>query len=170
DTTVSILDASGFGISTGRTDSRGRYRSGAGLVAGTYFARTFNSTGYLNELYANVPCSLGCPVDLGTPFTVAAGGTTTGINFGLDAGGRVTGPVRAAGTGSPLANITVRLSSDSFDASAVSDSTGRYTVLGLPAGTFYAPSSNTIGYPDELRPDSLCASGCPLTTGAPITV
>ena len=170
DTTVSILDASGFTVSSGRTDSRGRYRSGAGLVAGTYYARTSNSTGHLNELYANVPCSLGCPVDLGTPFTVALAGTTAGINFGLDPGGRVTGTVRDAGTGSALANVTVQISNDVFFASAITDSAGRYTVLGLPAGTFYARTSNAIGYLDELRPDILCVSGCPITTGAPIAV
>jgi 5-hydroxyisourate hydrolase-like protein (transthyretin family) len=170
DATVFILDASGFAVSSGRTDSRGRYRSGAGLVAGTYFARTSNQTGHLNELYANVPCSSGCPVDLGTAFTVALGGTTTGINFGLDLGGRVTGTVRDAGTGTALANVNVQIQNDFFFASAITDSLGRYTVLGLPAGTFYARTSNALGYLDELRPDILCASGCPITTGAPITV
>jgi hypothetical protein len=170
DITVSILDTSGFPVSNGRTDSRGRYRSGAGLVAGTYYARTSSSAGAINELYANVPCSSGCPVDLGTAFTVTLGGTTTGINFALDAGGRVTGTVRDAGTGAPLAGISVQVSNDFFFASAITDSLGRYTVLGLPAGTFYARTSNAIGYLDELRPDILCASGCPLTTGAPITV
>ena len=41
------------------TDAAGNYISRTGLLTGTYYVSTFNSQGYIDELYDNVVC-LGC--------------------------------------------------------------------------------------------------------------
>lgn len=65
----------------------GVYQLG-GLPAGTYYARTAagpSGPTYVDELYHNRSCTIGsCPVTSGTPITVSAGATTTGIDFSLD--------------------------------------------------------------------------------------
>ena len=43
----------------GYTNTAGVYTSYTGLPAGTYYARTSNSAGYLDELYNNIPCPGG---------------------------------------------------------------------------------------------------------------
>ena len=54
------------------------------LLPGDYYAHTRNWSGYLDELYDDLPCVGGCSVTSGTPFTVSAGVTTAGIDFLLD--------------------------------------------------------------------------------------
>ena len=66
----------------------GTFRTRDGVPAGSYYVRTENSSGYLNEIFDNVACSESCApaVAGGTPLDMAAGTTTSGIDFvlGLD--------------------------------------------------------------------------------------
>ncbi len=65
------------------TDSAGHYSI---LVpTGSYYVRTMNAPGAVDEVYNNVPCSVNCVVTSGTPVAVSAGTSTNGINFALAA-------------------------------------------------------------------------------------
>src|SRR5207247_8196372 len=49
--TVVVFNASGQSVSSGFTNTSGQYISGNGLPTGTYYARTSNSSGWVNKLY-----------------------------------------------------------------------------------------------------------------------
>ena len=104
-----MYDASGRRVASGFPDAQGRYLTDTGLPAGTYYARTSNVGGYVNRLYDGLPCPGTCTVTAGLPIVVAAGSTTNGVNFSLSAGGRITGTITDATTGSPLAGVTVSI-------------------------------------------------------------
>src|SRR5206468_553447 len=56
-----------------------------------------------------------------------------------------------------------------FVASTQVDSTGNYSTPGLPAGNYYAKTTNSAGFADKLYNDIVC-SGCNVTTGNAIVV
>jgi acetyltransferase-like isoleucine patch superfamily enzyme len=172
-TSVQIYNESGNYVGYGYTDSNGFYKTRQGLPAGTYFARTYNSSGYLNELYSNMPCASSCDVTTGTPITVGAGEDVTGIDFALDKGGTISGTVIDSATSLPIEGERVRI----YDASGnyltydYTDVAGAYAItMGLPAGTYYALAFSYHGYYNELYDNISCASGCDVTTGTPISV
>jgi hypothetical protein len=154
----------------------------AGIPPGSYYAFTSNSLGLVNEVYDNIGCVSGCSTSQlldATPITVISGATTAGRNFALDPGGRVSGTVTNATTGSSIQGVSVNLyalvsGSTTFAGSALTDATGTYTVIGLPAGTYYALTSNGLGFMNEIYDDVLCPLTCSPTTavqsGAPIPV
>ena len=170
---VSIHDSSGNYVASGRTDSSGAFTSTPGLLAGTYYARTWNARGYLDELYDDFACALPtCTVTSGTPIQVAPGATTAGIDFGLSPGGRISGTVRDAATSLPLAYAYIEVFDSAGDAVTygTTDGAGLYTSYrGLPSGTYYARASENQ-YLDELYDDIPCAAGCTVTSGTPIGV
>ena len=155
------------------TNASGVYTT-TGLATGTYYVRTSNSLGYVDELYDNLPCPGGtCAVTTGTGVSVTAGATTSGIDFGLAVGGTITGTVTDAGTGAPLADVSVYVynASGSFVGSATTNASGVYTKTGLPTGTYYVRTSNSLGYVDELYNDLPCPGGtCTVTTGTGVSV
>src|SRR6266850_1606903 len=171
---VSVLDATGQTLlTTGAVGALGDYLTGAGLPAGFYFARTANSVGYINELYANVPCHFGCRVTDGTPISVTVPNITNNINFRLSPGGEVTGHVNSEVSGLPLANVTISLFNPTAQSNitATSDSTGEYVVGGLPDGVYYARTTNTLGYVNEAYNDIPCVLACNNTTlGQPVAI
>jgi hypothetical protein len=174
---VRVYDASGSLVSTALTNALGVYTTsgGPGLVSGTYYVRTSNSLGYVDELYYGVRCpGESCPVTVGSPIAVTAGSTTGGINFALARGGRIGSTVTDAATGQPLEGVEVSI----HDASGrrvtggATDGSGAFaSVDALLPGTYYARTSNTLGYGDELYDDIPCPGGaCSVTTGTPIVV
>jgi hypothetical protein len=174
DVHVAIHDSSGNYVTSGQTDSTGAYTSYSGLLAGTYYARTWNYRGYLDGLYDDFPCALqACTVTSGTPIPVTPGATTAGTDFALSPGGRIRGTVRDAATGLPLAYASVEV----FDAAGgdvtygTTDGTGVYTSFaGLPSGTYYARASQSR-YVTELYDDIPCPGlACTVTSGTPIAV
>ena len=168
---VEILNSSGDQVSSTDTDSLGNYSTPAELPSGTYYARTFSTPGYIEELYNNIPCA-GCVVTSGTPITVTAGSTTTGINFTLAAGGRISGTVTDSATSLPLGGITVEFynSSGILVTSLLTDATGIYTTRAtLPTGTYYVRATNNIGYITKLYNNVTCLA-CGVTTGTPVSV
>lgn len=87
-----------------RTDAAGAYALG-GLAAGAYFVEAFDpapSPIYAPEVYQDVPTHA---IRAGMPVVVKAGRTTSGIDFGLDRGGRITGTVVDAATRAPLSGV-----------------------------------------------------------------
>src|SRR5207248_973923 len=79
-------------IATLTTDASGNYTA-SNLANGTYYAKTTNSQGFIDQCYIGVPCNLSADATNGTSFTVTAPNTTSGINFALSAGGRISGTI-----------------------------------------------------------------------------
>src|SRR5207302_15144 len=101
--TVEVYTNSGIGITGNLTDATGNYTI-AGLFTGTYYARTFNSQGYVDGLYSAHPTRRSSDL-AGTPIVVTVGTTTSGVNFALAKGGQISGRVTDAATGNGLANV-----------------------------------------------------------------
>ncbi len=173
-TSVYVYSSSGSQVTRGYTDSSGVYTTESGLPSGTYYARTSNSKGYIDELYNNIACPGSCTATSGTAITVTVGMTTSGIDFGLARGGGITGTVTDAGTGLPLANVDVDIysSAGSYVTYGYTNSSGVYTSYrGLSSGTYYARTWNASGYIDELYNNISCPGGsCTVTSGTPISV
>ncbi len=165
---------SNFGFATSTTtDSAGVYTTFASLETGTYFAVTSNSLGYIDELYDDFNCvAFTCVIESGTPISVTSGTTTTGVNFALTAGGRISGTVIDAATSAPLADVFVEIHRQDgrILTSSITDAAGNYiSGTGLPTGTYYVTTFNSSGYIDELYDNIICVN-CSSTSGTPIAV
>ena len=155
-----------------------------GLANGTYYVLITNTSGLVDQLYANVPCPAGaCDIPaLGTPIVLAANrgnGGTANIDLRLPVGQTISGTVQDAGSSSPLSGVTVYL----FDAAgalagqARTDALGAYVSEGsLPSGTYYAATANGSqrgvqqGYVNALYDGQLCLLDCDVTAGTAIAV
>jgi len=170
---VYTYDSSGAYAGSVTTTAAGAYTK-MGLSAGTYYLRTSNDLGYIDELYGDLPClDHRCPaVTTGAAVSVTAGSTTGGIGFALVAGGRVTGTVTDANTGAPLAGISVRIydpSGSSVGSLVTTDASGVYTKSHIAPGVYYVRTENTLGYVDEMWDNTVCLN-CSISSGAPVTV
>ena len=173
---VSFHAANGTFMANGFTNDAGNYTTFSGLPAGTYFAQA-SVTGYVNQLYSAIQCNTSnCSVVSGTAIAVIAGTPKTGIDFAMALGGRVTGTITdsASTTTPPAAVEGVNVSifdavSGSFIRSGTSTASGTFSVVGLPAGTYTARTSNSVGFIDELFDDLKCAT-CSASSGKPFTV
>lgn len=167
---VSISTTSGLFMGSASSNALGVYSVG-GLPTGSYVARTFNSLGFIDEQHSDRIC-LSCSSSGGTPIPVTVGAATSGINFILAPGGRISGTVTEAASGSPLSGISIEIvgASNFFVTSATTDNVGNYvTRAGLPAGNYYARTSNSSGYINVTHPTNTCL-GCSVTVGTPIAV
>jgi hypothetical protein len=157
-------------VKTVTADSSGRYVAD-GLGEGKYIARSFNSAGYIDEVYENVVCEgLNCTPDGATLITVAGGGFTQ-VPFALDPGGDVRGLVTDSKTGSPIEGIEVHVHdlSNVHISVGFTDSTGRYDIFdGLPAGLYIVFAFNNDGFVDELYDNVPCVRGTCSTSLATI--
>src|SRR5260221_3445611 len=91
--TVQVYNSVGNSVSSASTNAEGEY-SVTGLTPGlSYFARTFNSAGLVDQLFADAcfPYGNACPVTAGTPIAVPTGSATA--DFNLVPGGTITGTV-----------------------------------------------------------------------------
>ncbi|MCC7008870.1 MAG: carboxypeptidase regulatory-like domain-containing protein, partial [Acidobacteria bacterium] len=173
---VQIFNAVGASIGTVNTNGAGLFTT-SGLPAATYYLRTNNSAGFIDELYDNIACpsTAACNVTTGTAVSVTAGATTSDRNFALSAGGSISGTVRNASTLAAISGINVQAyaSTGSFvKTGTASAADGTYTISGLPPGTYYIRTaiSGAIFYLDELYNELPCSPTCVVTTGAPIVV
>jgi ribosomal protein L30E len=171
--TVYVYNSSNLSQGTVATNASGVYSKG-GLLPGTYYVRTGNTQGYIDELYDNLPCVGGtCTTTSGTGIAVTASGTTSGIDFALAVGGTITGTVTAEGTGTPLSSVTVYVynSSNVSQGTVATNASGVYSKGGLLPGTYYVRTVNSQGYVDELYSNLPCAGGCsPYTSGTGVAV
>lgn len=170
---ISIVDASGATVSTATTDLTGHYTTQAGIAAGTYYVRTGNSLGYLNELYNDVLCTGTCTLTTGSTIGVSLGATTPGINFGLVKGGRITGTITDSASSLPLQNVNITAvdAGGRIVGTGVSDAAGQYSIgAGLPTGAYYLRTQNTLGYIDEMYDNKPCPLTCTVTTGTVVNV
>ena len=148
---VNFYDSSGqYAGSTGANVS-GAYVSPA-LAAGSYYVSTGNNSARINEVYDNIPC-VNCSVTTGTLVPVTVGATHAGIDFALDAGGRISGRITNAAGGAGIAGVWVdfRDAANGFVGSSPQTDAGGYytTEFGLPTGTYYASTNNNEAFINE---------------------
>ncbi len=167
---VRVYDASGTFIATDSADLTGFYTVDR-LAAGSYYVRTYNVSGYLDELYEELPCPAECDPTTGTPVEVSLNADTQDIDFTLDREGAVSGFVTSAATGAPLAGIRVEIwnPSGNYVTGSSTDASGLYTVDDLSPGVYFA-RTDTSGWDDEIFDDLPCAGFCDPTVGTPIEV
>ena len=173
---VQVHDLAGNWIQSTSSAANGTYTMKVGLPAGSYYAKTGNGQGYVNEVHSDVPCIGACEFDAATPIAVTVGSTTSGIDFALVKGAKVSGTVTEAGTGLPVddSEVVIVTASGRVAAGARVRSDGTYTTWGaVPAGTYYAATRNFAGYLDELYNEEACLGGgefCDLAQGSPILI
>ena len=169
--TVQIFNSSGTSITSTTTDASGNY-SVSGFPTGVYLAAVSNSAGYVNELFNDIQCMPGCAATSGTLIQATDGQTTTGIDFALRPGGRITGVVTDELTGAPLANVSVQAVAATGVGltSATTGADGRFTVSGLFTGNYYLRTTNSLGYVNERSGGDVCLSTCTVTAGVAIAV
>jgi hypothetical protein len=123
----------------GCTDSSGKYTVGS-LPTGSYTVRFSDSTdNYVTQYYNGESSSSSADT-----VNATGGAATSGINAALVVGGKITGTITDAATGSPLANVcSLNVQADdpttgAFVASSngCTDSAGGYSIGGLPAGAY----------------------------------
>ncbi len=158
-------------VSSAVTNESGDYITNA-FPPGTYYARTYNDLGYLNEIYDDIACPNWCDPTEGTAIVAALGDTITDIDFELALGGRVSGTVTHDPSGDPIQGAIV----DIFDTNGDhvswggTDSSGEYiSFYAVVPGTHYVKTWNDLGYTNELYDDLPCI-GCDVTTGTPVEV
>src|SRR5262249_18505215 len=105
---VTIFDSTGRAVSSGSTNSFGLYTTFSGLATGTYYARTANGLGYINQLFNGLTCVANCVVTTGLGIPVTSPSTHGNVNFALSAGGRISGAITSATTSDPLSGVTVQ--------------------------------------------------------------
>jgi hypothetical protein len=165
---VRIYNASTSVIGSRLTAADGTYAFPE-LTTGSYFARVlgsgFTTVDYIHELYGGVQCphlapASDCRIASGTPIAVTVGATTAGIDFSLDNGARISGRVIAEGAGTPLADVNVRAyQGDVMMGGATTDTSGQFTIVGLPAGRFrIRTEAAPANYVDEWQ-NGVCV-GC----------
>ena len=140
------------------------------VPVGSVYVQTAGSPGvnFIDEIYDNSQCP---PCANPTAVTVTSGGTTSGINFALAAGGGISGTVRDANTLATLSNVTVQVFNG--DGTLVNfrgtGAGGTYSVLGLPSGTYFVRTTSSLNYVDQLW-NSIPCTPCILQQGAPVVV
>jgi hypothetical protein len=130
------------------TDSTGAYTI-TGLTPGIYKVRTYNSSGYLDEWYDNVPCYSNWDGTNATLIDLRESNALN-IDFSLALGPTISGRV-TADDGGALEGVwvEVRTAGGRYVKDAETDSTGAYTITGLTPGTYKVSTSNYSGYLDE---------------------
>src|SRR5581483_1836155 len=169
---VWLWDANDRFVTGTATNASGVYTL-TSLLAGTYFVRTSNTVGFVDQLYTGLPCIGFCYDPAGTPVVVAANATASGVNFALAAGGAISGTVTAAAGGVGLAQVFVQVydAAGQFQTSTTTDASGNYTTAALPSGTHFVNVSNALGFVDQLYNGISCPlAGCVPTTGTPVPV
>jgi hypothetical protein len=147
------------------------------LPAGTYFVRSVNAQGFIDERFDDQPCAPPSLCDAGitggTPIVVGAGEAIGSIDFSLSPGGRISGVIKNAATNAAIAGVAVRAfdATGQFISDAVSDGAGKYvTGTGLPSGIYYVRTVGAPGYQDGLYNGFACAPSCTVTTGTSVAV
>ncbi len=114
------------------TNAYGNYSFGS-ITPGPYSV-TFNDNGFVTQVFSSV--------------SVTSGNTTT-QNAALAEAGSIGGNVTDATTHAVVANATVTCSCLT-GASALSDSSGNYTLANLPPGSGYSVTFSATGYQTKI--------------------
>lgn len=176
--TVRIFDPGGAMIASAITDNVGAYVIQPGVPSGTYYASTSNTAGYINQIYNAVPCVLSqCQAPHAQPGVAAIvimAPTPATVDFSLTLGGRVSGRVLDEMTGAGIPGVRVKILDGTGElilSDGISDALGNYiTSDGVPAGTFFAQTTDAGNYVNELYGGFVCVRFCSLTNGTSLTV
>ncbi len=167
--TVELVTQGGKVAATAISDVLGRYIV-KNVPAGTYFARTVNDRGFVDEVYLNAGCGT-CDPRSGAPIVVSSTTDVGGIDFTLASGGMISGVVSDT-NGVRLVNVPVSLfaGTNTFAGVKTSSKTGRYRAT-LPAGTYRALAEATTTNGSEVYSEMPCTSaGCDPSIGTAMTV
>ena len=159
-------------VANAGTGPDGRYRV-VGLATGPYFARTRTFTGFIDELYDDLPCPAAtCSASTGTPLQLAPAGSRTGVDFALAPGAGITGTVRASDTTLGVAGAHVKV----YDAlgNGIATTTtlvdGSYATPALSTGSYFV-AAEAIGFGSVLYQGFACGTGgCDPLAGTPVGV
>jgi len=142
------------------------------LQPGEHFV-LLEDDGYVDELYDDVLCGIGCDLMDGTLVPVAPATETAGVDFVLDLESLVTGRVTDDVTGEPLpADLRVYDQHGFIREARFNDSnTGVFEVLGLDPGSYFLVAS-AFGsqHEDQLYRDRGCNPSCSVLGGEPVVV
>lgn len=167
---VRIWDKSGRYADSVDLNYNGSYRS-HNLPPGAYHAMVnANVTGYLDEVYKDIPCSY-CDHDIGSPIFVSAGSTTEGIDFNLDYAGKISGTV-LSDDGLPIsASIRIVDTTGEWVSGCDTNELGVYTCGSLVAGDYYVRTWDAGEYLGEFYDNVPCNdNNCPPTAGNTVPV
>jgi hypothetical protein len=167
---VDVWNQVGDWVGHGYGDFWGNYTAG-GLPAGTYHVTTDNDTGYLDELYENLPCTWGgCDPTTGTPIVVSTGMNTTGVDFGLAPGGSIAGSVIDVATGGQIVGHVEVWNTNGEQVGTDWFYHENYLLLGLPTGDYFVRTDVGPDYTDELYDGIFCSRRCDPTSGTAVGV
>ncbi len=118
------------------------------VAASFYISGNDTSSSYQKEFYCNAKNQ-----EEATPITIVPGDTVTSIDFVLDPAGAIKGYLRYQETGAPVINRNVYVLVDTVGDllnhwsnelyyNALSDSTGRFQIRGLPSGCYKVQAMN----------------------------
>ncbi|HEX4444614.1 MAG TPA: IPT/TIG domain-containing protein [Galbitalea sp.] len=132
---VYAVDAAGNGIAQTTTNSIGHYAL-TGVTPGSYTLEFVAATGadYATQWWTGKPTEAGA-----TFISLTAGLAISGKNVALaSTDGSISGTVTDATAGGPVASIAAYAydAGGNLTATAYTDSSGNYTVAGLPAGSY----------------------------------
>ena len=152
---MDAYDAAGSWTNAAWTDTSGVYVIEF-LAPGNYTVRTVaGEYGFVDEWHNDViAVGWAVPADAQT-VQVFNGSTNSGINFGLDDGGSISGAVYDTSS-TPLSNIWVDIytSDNVYQQSGFSDANGSYAIRGIPPGSFYLRTfAYGFNYADEWYDD-----------------
>jgi len=167
---VELYSLTGSYLDDYYTGAGGSYEIG-GLPAGKYYLRT-DTNSHRNEIYDDHPClGYSCDVTVGDKVAVAAGATTSGVDFALDRLGSLSGTLTDDATGMPLVSRRVEVYDPLYyyEASGYTASDGSYRFGGLQPDSYYV-ATDTYDYLNEVYDDVPCTDGCDLASGTPVAV
>lgn len=167
-----LSDASGRLLATGRTNSSGDFTTLQAVPPGSYYLGTRNPSGHIDLSWPAVPCGF-CTPPRGEPIMVESPGIQAGFDFALPIGALISGEVRDARSGAPLADIEViaRDAQGGRFASGSSAQDGSFVLLqSLPSGSYTLETFNFSGYRNVVWPDIPCYGRCDYELGTLLSV
>jgi hypothetical protein len=134
-------------LASSQTNSSGAYTLSSVPAGSTQvgFSSGCGASNYLTQYYDGQPSLTSA-----STITVPAGGTASGIDAAMLAGGQITGTVTAIATNTTLAGICVQAydGGGAVVASTQTNSSGVYTLSALPTGSYQVGFADCNAGPD----------------------
>lgn len=168
----SIIETMETGSTQSLFTAPGAFRTHNDLGNGTYYLRTRNSIGLIDELYDGIPCPGGaCDPTVGTPIVISGAMEVDVGDLVLDVGGMISGRVLDAETLEPVVDVSVLVYNDVgvLVSESMWCSGGWRTANGLPTGTYYAVATSD-SHRSQRFDGKVCQGPCDPTRGTPIEV
>lgn len=156
---VAAFNASGFGSAggTGLTGIDGTYSITTNLPTGTYNVTVFEAKGHLTNTV--------------TPVSVIAQVVTENVDLVLQKSATITGTVTDSTSGTPLPDIGIAAESANFlfGGSAITNSTGQYTIdTNIATGTYNVSARFPMGYLSKTIANQAVTAGLEYTVDIPL--